>query len=62
MEKSVFIECSTGSTPKKETIKRYIKYISAFGYDVLYLGLTDGYKVPDYPYLTITERDIRLTI
>ena len=47
---AVFIECSTGSTPTVQTIKRYIDYTSAFGYNQIYLGVTDAYKIPEQPY------------
>ena len=42
---SALIECSTGSTPKVETVKRYIDILAKMGYSQLYLGLTDGYKI-----------------
>lgn len=47
---AVFIECSTTSTPTVETVKRYIDYVSAFGYQQIYLGVTDAYKIPGQPY------------
>ena len=47
---SVFIECSTGSTPTVATLKKYIDIMEAFGYNQLYLGATDAYKIPDEPY------------
>lgn len=49
-ELSAFIECSTGSTPKVETLKKYIDILSEFGYTHLYLGLTDAYKIEGEPY------------
>lgn len=49
-ELSVFIECSTGNTPKVEALKKYIDIIAAFGYTTLYLGLTDAYKIKGEPY------------
>lgn len=49
-ELSAFIECSTGSTPKVETLKKYINILSEFGYTHLYLGLTDAYKIEGEPY------------
>lgn len=49
-ELSVFIECSTNSTPTVNTLKKYIDLISKFGYSHLYLGLTDAYKIEDEPY------------
>lgn len=47
---SVFIECSTNNTPTVKTIKRYIDFISQMGYNELYLGCTDGYKIEGEPY------------
>lgn len=47
---SVFIECSSGSTPTVKTIKRYIDFVSAFGYNRIYLGVTAGYEIPAEPY------------
>lgn len=47
---SALIECSTGSTPKVETMKQYIDMLSKMGYAELYLGLTDGYKIDGEPY------------
>ena len=47
---SVFVECSTGSTPKVQTLKNYIDLISAFGYNEMYLGCTDAYKIEGEPY------------
>jgi len=47
---SCLIECSTGSTPTVETIKNYIKMLSKMGYNALYLGCTDAYKIEGEPY------------
>lgn len=49
-ELSVFLECSTNSTPTMKTLKRYIDLVSAFGYTHMYLGLTDAYKMEGEPY------------
>ncbi len=49
-ELSVFIECSTNSTPTIDTLKNYINLLSSFGYTHLYLGLTDAYKMEGEPY------------
>ena len=49
-EFAAFLECSTNSTPKMPTMKKYIDYLSAFGYTHLYLGLTDCYKIEGEPY------------
>lgn len=47
---SAFIECSTGSTPTVATLKKHIDYLSEFGYNRLYLGATNAYKIPGEPY------------
>lgn len=47
---SVFVECSTGNTPTVNALKKYIDILSQFGYNVLYLGLTDAYKIKGEPY------------
>ncbi|MCQ2742543.1 MAG: family 20 glycosylhydrolase [Bacilli bacterium] len=47
---SAFIECSGGATPTVESIKRYAKILKGFGYQELYLGLGNGYKMDKYPY------------
>lgn len=47
---SAFLETSSGVTPSVGTIKRFIKTISAFGYDRLYLGMADSYKIEGEPY------------
>lgn len=47
---SALIECSTGSTPRVETLKQYIDMLAKMGYSELYLGLTDGYKIDGEPY------------
>lgn len=47
---SAFIECSTGSTPLVSSVKRYIDVLSGMGYDRLYLGCTDAYKIAGEPY------------
>lgn len=47
---SVFIECAQGVVPKVSTLKRYIKMISQMGYNELYLGMADAYKIKEEPY------------
>lgn len=47
---AVFIECSTGSTPTVATIKHYIDLLEKMGYNQLYLGCTDAYKIEGEPY------------
>ena len=49
-ELAVFLECSTNSTPKMNTLKKYIDLVSSFGYTHMYLGLTDAYKMEGEPY------------
>ncbi len=47
---STYLECSSGCAPTVDSIKKFIDYISAFGYDEFYIGLTDAYKIEEYPY------------
>ncbi len=47
---SFLIECSFGRTPTVKSLKEIIGYISKMGFTTLYLGLTDGYKIKEYPY------------
>jgi len=47
---SAFVEVSTGSTPRVESIKKYIDILAPMGYTDLYLGMTDGYKMESEPY------------
>ena len=47
---SALIECSSGVVPTVETVKRYLDILSAMGYDRLYLGLADAYKIKEEPY------------
>lgn len=47
---SVFIECSTGSTPTVKNLKEYIDVLQQFGYNIVYLGLTNAYKIEGEPY------------
>ena len=47
---SCYLECSSGCAPKVETLKKFISYLSSFGYQQFYLGLTDAYKIEEYPY------------
>lgn len=47
---SVFLETSSGVTPTVSSVKRFIKIISGFGYDRLYLGMADAYKIDGEPY------------
>ena len=52
-ELTVFVECSTGSTPTIQTLKDYIDVLAEFGYSHLYLGLTDAYKIEGEPYFNL---------
>ncbi len=61
---SVLIECSYGRCPTVEAVKDFIRYIAKMGYNALYLGLTDGYKIEEYPYFNYkrggyTTEDLR---
>ncbi len=47
---STYLECSSGCAPTIDSIKKFLDYISAFGYDEFYIGLTDAYKIDEYPY------------
>lgn len=47
---SVFVECSTGNTPRVKTVKKLIDMLSEMGYRELYLGCTDAYKIEGEPY------------
>lgn len=47
---SALIECSSGITPKPETLKNYIKILSGMGYDRVYIGMADAYKIKEDPY------------
>jgi len=46
---SAYLEVSLTS-PKKDEIKRFIKMLSLMGYQEFYMGLTDAYKLDNYPY------------
>ena len=47
---SALVECSSGVVPKVETIKKYLDIFSRMGYDRMYLGLADAYKIPEEPF------------
>ena len=47
---SALIECSSGVAPKIETIKKYVKFLSDMGYDRVYIGMADAYKIKEEPY------------
>ncbi|MCQ2449132.1 MAG: family 20 glycosylhydrolase [Clostridia bacterium] len=47
---STLMECSSGVVPKVETVCKFIGYISKMGYNRLYLGLADCYKVKEEPH------------
>lgn len=47
---AVLIECSGGSTPTADTLKNYIRLLSEMGYNQLYLGCTDAFKIENEPY------------
>lgn len=47
---SCYLECSSGCAPTMHSLKKFISYLADFGYQEFYLGLTDGYKIKEYPY------------
>lgn len=47
---SALIECSSGVIPTVNTIKDYITVLAKMGYDRLYLGMADAYKIKEKPY------------
>ncbi len=61
---SALIECSSGVVPRVETVKTYLTLLSRMGYDRLYLGLADAYKIEEEPYFNYkrggyTTKDLR---
>jgi len=54
---STLLEVSNNNTPNFETYKKYVDMISAFGYDELYLSLTDAYKMEGEPYFNYKRGD-----
>ena len=61
---SAFIECAQGVVPKVTTLKSYIHMLSQMGYNQLYLGLADAYKIEGEPYFNYkrggyTTEDLR---
>lgn len=47
---SVLIECSSGIVPTVKKVKEYIDILSKMGYDKLYLGMADAYKIEEEPF------------
>ena len=45
------IDMSRGGVMKVESVKKYIKYLAAHGYNMLMLYTEDTYEVKEYPYL-----------
>ena len=61
---SALVECSSGVVPEVETVKRYLDILSRMGYDRLYLGMADAYKIKEEPYFNYkrggyTTEDLR---
>ena len=61
---SALVECSSGVVPKVETVKEYLSVLSRMGYDRLYLGMADAYKIKEEPYFNYkrggyTTEDLR---
>lgn len=48
-ELSVLLETSSGITPTAATLKRFIGIISKMGYNKIYLGMADSYKIKGLP-------------
>ncbi len=47
---SALIECSSGLVPTVAKVKEYLSILSKMGYNRLYLGLADAYKIKEEPY------------
>ena len=47
---SAYLECSVITTARVERLKEFIDILAKMGYNEFYLGLTDAYKVENYPY------------
>lgn len=47
---SAFIECSSGVIPTVERVKSYLDVLSKMGYNRLYLGMADAYKIKEEPF------------
>lgn len=45
------LDMSRGGVMRAESVKTYIKYLAAHGYNMLMLYTEDTYEVKDYPYL-----------
>ena len=45
------LDMSRGGVMRPESVKTYIKYLAAHGYNMLMLYTEDTYEVKDYPYL-----------
>ena len=50
MNLSALLEMSNGRTMRVSSVKKYIDYLSAFGYSAIYLGMTDATKIQGEPY------------
>ena len=46
----VMLDCSRNAVMKPEEVKKFVDYISAFGYNMLQLYTEDTYEVVDEPY------------
>ncbi len=47
---SALIECSSGLVPTVERVKSYLDVLSKMGYNRLYLGMADAYKIKEEPF------------
>ena len=46
----VMLDCSRGAVYKKETVEKFIDFLSAAGYNMLQLYTEDVYEVDGEPY------------
>ena len=44
------VDCSRGAVPKIETLKKFVDYLSEFGYTYLELYIEDVYEIEGEPY------------
>ncbi len=61
---SALIECSSGLVPTVDKVKEYLSVLSKMGYNRLYLGMADAYKIKEEPFFNYkrggyTTEDLR---
>ena len=49
-EFGIMLGCAENAVPKISSLKRFVDYMSALGYNALYLEIADTYKIPAEPY------------